>query len=104
MLRILNLYFKNSNPPDFFDSLGYEPTWAGVVEALPSPLDLHALITPSEILHLTRSRLRRPNDRLILTVYEADGRLMWRITDRDTRVLDDPFLPPLSELRVDLSF
>ncbi len=72
--------------------------------AEPKPHELHALITAPELLNLTHSRLRRPNDRLILTVYEADGRLMWRITDRDTRVLDDPFLPPLSELRVDLSF
>ncbi len=25
---------------------GYEPTWTGLVEAQPSPLELHALITP----------------------------------------------------------
>ncbi len=26
--------------------VGYEPTWAGTVEAQSGPLDLHALITP----------------------------------------------------------
>ena len=27
-------------------AFGYEPTWAGQVETQPSPLQLHALITP----------------------------------------------------------
>ncbi len=30
---------------------GYKPPWAGQVEAQPSPLDLHALITPPELLN-----------------------------------------------------
>jgi hypothetical protein len=42
--RLLNLYFKNSDPPDLFDSLGYELPWTAIVIAEPSPLELHALI------------------------------------------------------------
>ena len=33
--------------PEFFNSLGYEPTWAGQVETQPSLVELHALITPT---------------------------------------------------------
>ena len=35
---------------------GYEPTRAGLVETLPGPHDLHALITPPEPQNLTRDR------------------------------------------------
>ncbi len=35
---------------------GYKPTWAGLVETQPSPHDLHALITPPELLHMTHLR------------------------------------------------
>ncbi len=37
-------------------SYGYKPTWAGLVEAQPNPLELHALITPPELLYLTLHR------------------------------------------------
>ncbi len=37
--------------------LGYEPTWAGLVEPEPSPHELHALITPPDLLRLTLGRL-----------------------------------------------
>ena len=36
-------------------AVGYKPTWAGIVEAQPSPHELHALITPPELLHLTHT-------------------------------------------------
>ncbi len=34
-------------------ALGYKPPWAGLVEIQPSSHELHALITPSELLHMT---------------------------------------------------
>jgi hypothetical protein len=35
---------------------GYEPPWTGIIEAQPGSLELHALITPTERLNLTRRR------------------------------------------------
>ncbi len=32
---------------------GYEPPWTGIIEAQPDSLEIHALITPPELLHLT---------------------------------------------------
>ncbi len=37
-------------------AVGYEPPWAGIIETQPSPLELHALITPSVLLHMTPKR------------------------------------------------
>ncbi len=37
---------------------GYKPIWAGQVDTQPSPNELHALITPPELLHLTHRRPR----------------------------------------------
>ena len=37
---------------------GYEPTWAGQVDAQLSPNVLHALITPPELLHMTQKPAR----------------------------------------------
>ena len=34
-------------------AVGYKPTWTGLVEARPSSHELHALITPPDILHMT---------------------------------------------------
>ncbi len=34
--------------PRRMSHVGYKPTWAGQVETQPSPLELHALITPPE--------------------------------------------------------
>ncbi len=34
---------------------GYKPPWAGQMETQPRPIELHALITPPELLHLTQS-------------------------------------------------
>ncbi len=34
---------------------GYELPWTGIVKAMPSPPQLHALITPPELLHLTQT-------------------------------------------------
>ncbi len=31
---------------------GYEPPWTGIIETQPSPLEIHALITPPELLHM----------------------------------------------------
>ncbi len=39
--------------PELENSLGYKPTRAGLVDTQPSPHNLHALITPPELLHLT---------------------------------------------------
>ena len=59
---------------------GYELPWAGIVDAQPSPNELHALITPPELLHLTRSRLRScgPAGALIL----GGTRIMHRFRDQ----------------------
>ncbi len=38
---------------------GYKPTWAGFIDAQPSPLEPHALITPPELLNLTAANMAR---------------------------------------------
>ncbi len=43
--------------------LGYELPWMGIVEAEPSPHELHALIIPCEFLHMTRRRTQRRGKR-----------------------------------------
>ncbi len=47
--------------------VGYKPTWAGFVEAQPRPNELHALITPSKLLH------RGAAQNLYLTAYPRLG-------------------------------
>jgi len=34
---------------------GYKPPWTGIIEAQPCPHKLHALITPPDILYLTKA-------------------------------------------------
>ena len=47
---------KRLTPPASRTSgYGYEPPWTGIIEAHSSSHDLHALISPPELLHMTHS-------------------------------------------------
>ncbi len=52
---------------------GYKPTRAGLVETQPSPHDLHALITPTERLNVTRSRRNVDNATIYAVPLQCSG-------------------------------